>query len=70
MNPDGQSRNAALIRGFEYCLSLLSTWLHMSKFGVRLLTQVRLLTKNLRYLITNYCALIKYKLGVVFLDIV
>ena len=47
MNPDGQSRGAALIRGFGYCLSLQSTWFHMSKVGVRLLTRVRLL--NLRY---------------------
>ena len=42
MNPDGQSQGAALIRGFEYCLSLLSTWLHKSKVRVRLLTRVRL----------------------------
>ena len=49
INPDGQSRGAALIRGFGYCLSLLSTWFHMSKVGVRLLSQVRLQTQNLRY---------------------
>ena len=49
MDLDGQSRGAALIGGFGYCLSLLSTWFHMSKVGVRLLTRVRLQTQNLRY---------------------
>ena len=54
MKSDGQSQCLALNRGFGYLLSLLSNWFHMSKVGVRLLTQVWLQTQNLQKYVLKY----------------